>query len=380
MLPLILAYVFALLAVSGAAYHLLSLAGAVRFLTSPQSAPGSFTPPVSILKPLRGRDRDMYEGFRSHCLQDYPEFEIVFGVSDPNDDAVADVERLKREFPNHNIRLVICPDVLGANGKVSNLAQMLAHARYDHILINDSDIRVEHDYLARIMANFADPKVGMVTALYRAHAGGTLSSRLEAVTIGTDFAGGVLSALVLERGIHFALGSTLAIRRDVLQQIGGLEPLVNHLADDYELGLRTSQAGYRVHLTDVVVDTYLPDYTFGAMFAHQLRWARTVRDMRKAGYAGVLLTFGLPWAILAAAFASFSPWSVALLTAVAITRFTAGATLCGPVLRDLRTLRDIWLIPVRDFLGIVIWIWSFAADTVTWRGEVFHLKDGKLYR
>lgn len=322
----------------------------------------------------------MYAGFRSHCLQDYPEYELLFAVSSADDEAVADVERLKREFPDRQIQLIVCPEFLGTNGKVSNLAQAVKSARYDFILVNDSDIRVEPDYLRRLMAHFADEKVGMVTALYRAHAGDSFSSRIEAVTIGTDFAGGVLSAYALEGGLRFALGSTLAIRRSVLDRIGGFDAIVNHLADDYELGHRTSRLGYQVALTNSVVETYLPGYGPGAMFRHQLRWARTIRDMRKFGYIGVLFTFALPWAILAAVCASFATWSVALLSLTTVMRFTLAAFLCGPVLHDVRTMRDLWLVPIRDFIGVAVWAASFVSDTVDWRGEKFHLKDGILRR
>lgn len=376
----LLSYLFALLALCGLGYLLLSLYGAWKFLRAPMPLAASCSPPVSILKPLRGTDREMYEGFRSHCLQQYPEFELIFGVSDPSDPAVADVERLKREFPERSIQLVICPQVLGTNRKVSSLVQMLPAANYEHILVNDSDIRVEPDYLQRVMARFADPKVGLVTTLYRAHAGSTLASRVEAVTIGTDFAGGVLSALVIERGIHFGLGSTLAMRRQALAKAGSFAALLDYLADDYELGLRITRAGYRVELSEVVVDTFLPSYGFAGMFQHQLRWARTVRDMRRLGYLGVLLTFGLPWAIMATLFARGAAWSLELLFAVAVARFVTAAVLCGPVLHDRRTLRDLWLVPLRDFVGVLIWAWAHARDTIVWRGELFHLKNGKLTR
>jgi len=376
----IFAVIFATLALCGAGYLVLTLWSAFRFLGRPRLASGEFTPPVTLLKPLHGADRDMYEALRSHCLQDYPDYEIVFGVSDPADAAVAEVERLRREFPERNISLAICPRALGANGKVSNLIQMMAHARHSFILINDSDIRVEPDYLRRVMAPFAGERVGMVTALYRAHAGNTLASRLEAVIIGTDFAGGVLSAIQLEGGLHFALGSTLAIRRKVLEEIGGLEPLLDYLADDYELGYRTSRAGYEVALAATVVDTHLPGYTFAAMFQHQLRWARTVRDKRHWGYLGVLATYALPWAVLAALFAKGAAWSLLLLGGVAVLRMLSAWVLCGPVLHDSRTLRDLWLVPLRDFTGVFIWIATYAGNTVTWRGDVFHLKDGKLTR
>ncbi len=376
----IFAVIFAALALCGTGYLALSLWSAFRFLRRSRSASGEFTPPVTLLKPLHGSDREMYEALHSHCLQDYPDYEVIFGVSDPNDAAVAEVERLRREFPERNLRLVMCPRVLGTNGKVSNLIQMMAHARHAFILINDSDIHVEPDYLRHVMTPFADEHVGMVTSLYRAHAGRTLASRLEAVIIATDFAGGVLSAIQLEGGLHFALGSTLAIRRKVLEEIGGLEPLVDYLADDYELGDRTSRAGHEVVLADTVVDTHLPDYTFAAMFQHQLRWARTVRDKRHWGYLGVLVTYALPWAILAALFAKGASWSLALLGCVAVLRMMSAWVLCDPVLHDLRTLRDLWLVPLRDVAGVLVWAATYAGNTVTWRGDVFHLKDGRLTR
>ncbi len=376
----IFATVFAVLALCGSGYLALSLWSAFRFLRRPRSVPGGFAPAVTLLKPLHGADREMYEALRSHCLQDYPDYEIIFGVSDPSDAAVAEVERLRREFPERNLRLVLCPRQLGTNGKVSNLIQMMAHARHAFILINDSDIRAEPDYLRRVMAPFAGERVGMVTTLYRAHAGRTLASRLEAVIIATDFVGGVLSAIQLEGGLHFALGSTLAIRREVLEEIGGLEPLLDYLADDYELGNRTSRAGHEVVLADTVVDTHLPDYTFGAMFQHQLRWARTVRDKRHWGHLGVLVTYALPWGVLAALFAKGALWSLVLLGCVAVLRMLSAWVLCGPVLHDSRTLRDLWLVPLRDFLGVLIWVATYAGNTVIWRGDIFYLKNGKLTR
>src|ERR1017187_2961524 len=253
------AYGFALLALCGLGYLMLSLWSEWRFLRRRGAArrqpAGGWTPPISILKPLRGTDRQMYESFRSHCLQDYPQYEIVFGVNHAGDEAVAEVERLRSEFPAHDIRLVICPETHGANRKVINLAQMMKEAKYDYIVVNDSDIRVERDYLRRIVAPMkdrrvagggyaatdaapvADAKVGLVTALYRAEAGrstGRNTGRsaghsaghnMEAVTIATDFAGGVLCAMELEGGLHFGLGSTLAFPRAAAEVIGGLEAL-----------------------------------------------------------------------------------------------------------------------------------------------------------
>ncbi|MDR3762976.1 MAG: bacteriohopanetetrol glucosamine biosynthesis glycosyltransferase HpnI [Acidobacteriota bacterium] len=379
---------FALLALCGLGYLVLSLFSEWRFLrqraqiAAPKDAADAdaFTPPVSILKPLRGTDRQMYESFRSHCLQDYPCYEIVFGVNQADDEAVAEVERLKQEFPRHDIHLLVCPEPTGTNRKVSNLVAMLEAARYGHIVINDSDILVEPDYLRRIVAPLRDEQVGLVTALYRAQAGAGLASRTEAVTIASDFAGGVLCAVTLDGGMTFGLGSTMAFPRRAAQAIGGLETLLDHLADDHELGKRIYQAGYKVVLSDVVVETFLPDYGFGDMFRHQLRWARTMRDLRRAGYAGVLMTFGLPWAVLAAILAGGAAWSLWLLAVVAAARFASAVVLCGPVLKDKSAMRDLWLVPVRDFVGLAVWFAAFGGNTIEWRGEQFHLKDGKLTR
>jgi ceramide glucosyltransferase len=184
----------------------------------------------------------------------------------------------------------------------------------------------------------------------------------------------------IEGGLHFGLGSTLAFPRAAAEAIGGLERLLDYLADDHELGKMIAEAGYEVVLSDVVVETFLPEYSFARMFEHQLRWARTVRDLRKWGYVGVLLTFGLPWAVAAAVCAGGAWWSLGLLGVVAAARFTSGYLLCGPILHDRQTLGDLWLIPARDVVGVAIWFASFGGDTIVWRGERFHLKDGRLTR
>ncbi len=235
----------------------------------------------------------MYESFRSHCRQDYPEYEIIFGVSDANDPAIPLVERLRKEFPQRAIQLLICRENLGANTKVSNLAQMVRAARYEYFVVNDSDIRVQPDYLRHIVAPLSDLEVGLVTCLYRGIANETVGSRLEALGISTDFAAEVLVAQLVERGIKFGLGSTLAFRRRDLQAIGGFESLVDYLADDYQLGSRIAGLRLKVKLSDVVVETFLPQYTLRGFWDHQVRWARTIRDSRFFGYIGLGVTFGI---------------------------------------------------------------------------------------
>src|SRR6516164_2143002 len=260
----------AALALAGAAYFSICIVAARSFERKRSSVHATrFAPPVSILRSLKGLDPHMFVAFRSHCLLDYPEYEVLFGISDLEEPALPLVSKLQEEFPGRQLRVVHCPTQLGLNGKVSNLAQMLPQAHYEHVLINDSDILVAPDYLWWVMAPFVDQAVGMTTTLYRALAGQTLGSKLEALGISTDFTGGVLVAREIEHGIRFGLGATIATTKTVLDKIGGFEPLVDHLGDDYELGARAAAAGYRIELPDTIVETALPDYRFRDFWAHQ---------------------------------------------------------------------------------------------------------------
>jgi len=373
----VLSIVTAIAALAGIGYYVLCLY-AIRDFANAQTIQSGFAPGVSILKPLRGTDPEMYEAFRSHCLQDYPEYELLFGVGDLSDPAVELVKRLQSEFPTHQIRLVHCPTLLGANGKVSNLAHQLKQTRYDYLIVNDSDIRVPPDYLLRVLAPFADPKIGMVTCLYRGIPGHTLGSRLEAIGIDTDFGPSVLAARVVQ-GVKFGLGSTLVFRRDDVERIGGFEALVDYLADDYQLGARIAGLGKQVIVSDLVVDHHLPDYSLSEFFHHQTRWARAIRDSRKLDYIGLAATFGVPWALLTVAFAAGRAWSLILLLVALALRFFMGAAITNQVLRQPLSVLDYLLIPVRDVAALFVWIASFAGHTIHWRGLKFRLKQGKLY-
>jgi ceramide glucosyltransferase len=368
---------------SSCIYYLVCLYSAAAFLRVSKAGTGArltHAPPVSILKPLKGIDPEIYESFRGHCLQDYPEFEIVFGISDPADPAVASVERLKREFPDRAIQLVVCPNILGPNVKVSNLEQMLQTARFEYLIVNDSDIRVEPDYLQRIVAPLADENVGMVTCLYRGVAAPTLGSRLEALGISTDFSAGVLAAQLIEGGLSFGLGSTLAFRRRDLNQVGGFRSIAEFLADDYELGHRIAGLGLKVVLSDVVVETHLPAYDFSGYLAHQMRWARGVRDSRLGGYIGLASTFGLMWVLLNLLFAGPAPWSWIVLGCVLLLRILVALVVGKSVLKDNQLPGQLWLLPLRDLIAVGVWITSFWGHTVSWRGDRFELKKGRLIR
>lgn len=378
----------AALTVSGLVYMLLALWGARSFVHSlaHRKLIAEFVADVTILKPVKGGDSQMYAAFSSHCTQEYPgKYEILFGVSSLADPAVPEIERLCAEFPNTDIRVVECPERLGTSGKVSNLVQMLRGAKYEHVVINDSDIEVSPRYLQNVLRGFADPKVGLVTAPYigaTAERGPalTLWAKLEALGIATDFMAGVLTARALEGGIRYGLGSTLATTKTALAAIGGLEQLADSLADDYELGHRISVAGFHIELCGEVVKTTVPEYDLRSFWDHQNRWARTVRDARRWGYLGLGVTYCLPWAFVTVIASGFALWSFTLLSLVLLARVTVALTVGVGVLRDGQVLRDLWLLPLRDFFGLLIWIWSFAGDTVIWRGEKFRLKNGRIAR
>lgn len=377
-----------LLTVAGMGYFVAAMMAARSFLVARRAPLAAFAPGVSVLKSLKGLDPGMIDAFRSHCRQTYAgDYELLFGVSSLTDPAAAAVEQLQAEFPDLAIRLIECPARLGTNGKVGTLAQLANHARHDFLLINDSDITVSPRYLERVMACFApqtEPcaipaqQVGLVTALYRGRAHHTLASQLEALGIATDFQADVLLSKWIEGGLHYGLGSTLAVSRKALEKIGGLTPLVDHLADDYELGARISVAGYRVVLSAEVVETNIAAYGIHGFLDHQLRWARTVRDARPWGYSGLIFTHGLCWALLNLLASGASPLSLWLLGLSFCLRLALAMTVGAEVLSDRQVLPSLWLLPLRDLVAMGVWIAGFAGNTIVWRGERFLLKNGKL--
>ncbi len=388
----------ALLTASGIVYSAMALWAARRFdhTAAPPPSP-AFTPGISILKPVKGVDAHMHAGLASHCAQNYAgEFEILFGVSSLDDPAVAEIARLRVDHPHINITLIECPARLGPNGKLSNLAQMLPHARFEHILVNDSDILVSPNYLTRIAAAFqpapnSPTPIGLVTAPYIGIAStrgprrtqfdgvvNTLWSRLEALGISTDFIPGALVARSLEGGLRFGLGSTLATTKSALAAIGGFESLTDQLADDYELGARLHRAGFRVELLHEVVATSVPPYTLHGFCEHQLRWARSTRDSRRAGYIGLGVTYVLPWAVLTVLASGGALWSFTLLSLALLARISVALIIGVGLLRDTQVLRDLFLLPLRDTFALFFWIWSYTSDVVVWRGERFRLHRGQL--
>jgi len=380
-------------------YYLAVLFASLKFVLH-KEASTDFTPPVSILKPVRGIEEDFYANLASHCRQEYPCFEIIFGLGGPagpepdpstdasnlaasataKDPALWTIAQLQRDFPKTSIKTFVVPESRtpnsrGVNRKMNSLQRMLEAAAYDIVVIDDADIGVEPDYLRDLVQPLADERVGLVTCLYRGVPAGTLASLLEALGISGDFAGQVMLAQWLE-GIKFALGATMATRKKQIAEIGGLARWSDYLADDYILGNRIAAAGYQVHLSRVVVETHLSHRSFSEVFRQQLRWARTIRFARPQGYLGLLLTFGVPFAVLAVILRPHSALGQGALALTLAVRWLA-AWACGAlVCRDGVIRNFFWLLPLRDLLAFGVWIASFFGSQVTWRGERFKLAPG----
>lgn len=373
----IVSIVFAVLALCGAGYYAACLIAAFRFLSEDKQQTSS-APTVTILKPLKGADSETDACFRSHFEIDYPAYQLVFGVADKNDPAVAILENLRSEFPKIDSQVVFCPEQLGANRKVSNLVQMLPAAKYDYLVINDADMLVRPEYLREVLAPFANEKIGFVTCVYRALPSKSLWSKIEALGICTEFMPAVLLARMIEGGVNFGLGATLACTKKAIAAMGGFESLLNRLADDYDLGTGIKRAGFATALSPYVAETHAPDYDLRGFWNHQIRWNRTVRDARPAGYAGLIFTFGIFWSLLAMAFARGALWSSLLFALVLGMRYLMAIGAGGIALGDRFLVRDLWLLPIRDAMSMVVWIASYFGRTVVWRGERFLLDKGTI--
>ena len=375
-------------------YYLLGIYSAWRFFRVAHRFSGNAgagvgtAAPISILKPLRGLDPNAYENFASFCRQDYPEFEIIFGVSDAEDPAVPVVRQVMADFPERSMRLLVIAERLGANGKVSNLCRMARAARYDLLVITDSDVRVEPGYLRGVAEMFRDPEVGGVTALYRGHdnvqAGSKRSphplqfvAAMDCVGSSAAFCGAALVARELE-GVKFMMGSTMATTKQRLSEIGGFEAMADLHSDDYELGRRIADLGYRIELLPEPVWMAFPSQTLGKYLRHELRWAIGIRNIRPGGHFGMLFTHGLPWAIAAACVAPSESIGAAYLGAYFVLRFAMAWAVGVWGLRDPILRRRFWVLPVRDLLSFFVWLASFGMNRIEWRGMAFTLEKGRM--
>ncbi len=369
-----------LLILCAGAYHLFSLYCVWEFFREEISEP-ALRPhiPVSIIKPLKGIEPGFGENLRTFCEQDYPEFEVLLGFSDPADDAIPRVNGTVDTLMDCNVRTVIGAGRPAVNRKVSNLGGLAESARHPILAISDSDMRVDRAYLGRSMEEyFSARNVGLVTSLYKISNPESIGAALESLTIALDFIPSVLVARRLE-GITFGLGASLVLSKKALEEIGGFAAIGDYLADDYQLGNRLWKRGYLIVLSRYVIENVVGPMSIADYYRHQLRWARTYRSSRPKGFAGYGITHMVPFCLLLLIAAGPNALSLSVLGSAVMVRYGLAYVLYRKVIHSRQWLKWIVLVPVKDVLGFGIWAWSFTSRKVRWRGNEYRiLKDGKL--
>jgi ceramide glucosyltransferase len=371
----LLQFPIALGLIASAIFYVVEIWSARQFFRPRPTAQPPFQPSVTILKPLKGVDVELYENLATFCRQIYPRFEIICGVASGDDPAIEVVRRLQRDFPHVALSLVIDGRVYGCNYKVSNLHNMYRHAKHDVIVLADSDIRVGPEYLSRVVEPLRNRRVGVSTCLYRAVNTGGLPTLVESLFINTDFANLVMLARKVEKA-SYAFGATIAMRREVLEEIGGFLPIANLLADDYEIGYRAFQRGYVNELSTEVVDTVLSVGSWRRLYDHQVRWARTYRINRPGGYFGSILTHGTFWALLNVLLNGFSPLSCAVSGGLLALRYAAAARMAWAHLKTDHGVAALALVAPKDLFVTAVWFAAFAGNTVVWSGHRFEVNPG----
>jgi len=358
-------------------YYLIAIYSVLRFFSVPIEPKSDFTPPVSILKPVRGLDDGAYRNFASYCQQDYPEFEMLFCVGDASDPNIPVIEQLQRDFPGRSLRVLIGSNPKVTNDKVSKLERLAAEATYEHVVFSDSDIRVRPDYLRVVLAPLCDERVGASTCIYLQTDERTLADDLQTIGQVSDFYVSLSVARQLD-GVKFALGSTIVTRKRNLREAGLFEAIENRPADDMLVGRLIAEKGYRVELLPYAVGTVADFQSMKGFLAKRMRWAVVQRNMRPAGHVGLLLTLGLPWSL--AAIAVWPTWTVAAtyLGAYVVLRSAVTTLISVWGLKQPSILKKFWLIPVWDVISIVILLASFAQNTVRWRDGLYHIRNGEL--
>jgi ceramide glucosyltransferase len=360
------------------AYQLFQLFAAWRFLRQPSPAArwGWKLPAVTVLKPLKGPGIDLYANLASFCRQDYPSYQLVFGVENPRDPAVAVVQQLRRDFPERDIVLSVA-SMPGANRKVANLRHMMRHARHGILVMSDSDVRVRPDYLRAMVAPLADPHVGLTTCLYRGAGRFGLPSVLESLFINTDFIPMVLAAQIVQR-FEYAYGASIALKREALDRIGGFAAIADYLADDYHLGNKVAKAGYRLLLLPYVVETVLDSVMLRDVWRHLLRWARTYRVCQPVPWFFTIVTHTILWGVLAVIATHGSAVGWGFLAVALATRLGSLAAIMR-LLGERETARYLWLVPAKDLFNSVMWAAAFLGREVEWSGQTFRiLSDGRM--
>lgn len=368
-----------ILAISPFAYYLISIFSSLRFFGSKNRAraDSGFTPPVSNLKPIRGVDPDAYENFASLCRQNYPEYELLFCVSDREDPVVPVIEKLAADFPEREIRIIFGSGRHGTNDKVSKLARLAGEARYETLVINDSDVRVDPDYFRTVVAPLAQKQVGAVTCLYVSAEEKSLTDRIHTIGMMSDFFAGIIVAWQLE-GVNFALGTTIATTRSYLAEFGGYESLENRPADDLLVGRLIAEQGHRVEMLPYAVTT-VSDYGTTRQFLHKrLRWIVVMRHMRPWGHFGLIFTQGLAWCLVAIAAHPTPTVAVAYLGTYAVLRVAMTLLIGEWGLKVPGLWKKLLLIPVWDAIAFGIWLVSFTRRSIRWRDGNYYIRNGQL--
>jgi ceramide glucosyltransferase len=368
-----------ILAVAPFACYLLAIIAAGRFFDPRRAAPQDYFPPISILKPIHGLDREAYENYASFCLQDYPEFEILFCVTDDNDPAIPVIQKLIADFPARPIRLLTGSEPLGASDKVNKLCRMVRESRHEIVIVSDSDVRVESGFLRAVAAPFADPATSGVTCLYRGLTDGGFAADLEALGSSADFAPGVLLAWLLgNEKLDFMLGAVMATTKKHLAEIGGFESLVDYFCDDYELGNRLAARGHGVELSQFPVDIVYPSETLAQAFRHQLRWNLSIRFSRPWGHLGLLFTHGLAWSILGIVLAHSWLGAFVFTGGYSLLRYEVALSAGARGMRDPLVRQKLQMLPLRDAFAFVVWLASFFPQRIHWRDKEFHVREKRL--
>ncbi|MBN3925990.1 bacteriohopanetetrol glucosamine biosynthesis glycosyltransferase HpnI [Nostoc sp. NMS4] len=367
-----------ILCISSVLFYCYAIYAAITFFAAPLPIDREFHPPVSILKPICGVDSNAYENLASFCQQDYPKYQIIFAVRNSQDPCIEVVEKIIHNFCDLDILLIVSDRVIGTNLKISNLANAAAKAKYEILVLADSDIRVGTDYLQRVIQPLQDEKVGVVTCMYRTLTQGWISI-LEAISTTTEFQAGVLVSNIKENGIKFAFGSTIVIPKKVLEAIGGFEAIADYLADDFQLGYLPVQAGYKVVLSDYIVEHVQISNNLVDAIRRQIRWARGKRVSRPWGYLGLIFTYGIVTSLLLLIVTNGSILGWVGLFICWTTRLVMAWVVGTISFKDPIVKKFLWLVPGCDLLSFVIWGFGFIGNTIEWRGQQLKLtKDGKL--
>lgn len=359
-------------------YYFLAIFSATRYFLQARKYSfqnRDFTPPISNLKPVRGLDPEAYENFASLCRQDYPEYELIFCVTDQSDPCVPVIEKLMRDFPERKIRLLYSAGHTAINDKVAKLGVMVREAQYEYLVFNDSDVRVEPGYLRKFIAPFRDKKIGGVTCFYVSTEDKNMVERLQTIGMISDFYAGILVAWQLD-GVHFALGPSMASSKERIRGFGGFQVLEGRPADDLLFGRLIAEQGVEVQLLPYAVET-VPDFEgVVALFSKRVRWMTVMRKMRPWGHLGLLFTWGLPWTTLAVAVHSTLPIATAYWGGYLACRILITWLIGVFGLKQTTLWKKMPLIPVWDAMAFLVWLTSFIKKSIRWRGVDYQLESG----